>query len=302
MRTKSISFFAVALKVIDVQHLFGLFLKKLITMFCWYLTVQLTRESRLGVECSKSVKTSTELRFVAQTAAVCWSHPYWCCTWVCCWLCSVVYTYKIHFSVMQLEDFGFATVFDRSYFSQVKMLKFATHQFYLFDIHQRHRSEEHLCADDPCVCVSVCVCVCVCVRVRVREFVCVCVLANVCVTVALPLSLFSTWHKTYCGSCHGKSLLIEGQMTHYQKPPIPYFRIASLWLSRQHIRPLIYRSFNEVVTKLSQVAAPPCVSVIRSGRYVDSALFVQAEVKSDDWNASWRHQTNGALSDKPIAR
>ena len=57
---------------------------------------------------------------------------------------------------------------------------------------------------------------------------------------------------------------------------------------------------NEVVTKLTHVAAPPCVPVIRSGRYVDSALFVQAEVKSDDWNASWRHQTNGALSDNPI--
>ena len=37
------------------------------------------------------------------------------------------------------------------------------------------------------------------------------------------------------------------------------------------------------------------------GRYVGSALFVQAEVKSDDWNASWRHQANGALSDNPIA-
>ena len=57
---------------------------------------------------------------------------------------------------------------------------------------------------------------------------------------------------------------------------------------------------NEVVTKLTHVAAPPCVPVIRSGRYVDSALFVQAEVKSDDWNASWRHQANGALSDNPI--
>ena len=59
---------------------------------------------------------------------------------------------------------------------------------------------------------------------------------------------------------------------------------------------------NEVVTKLRHVVAPPCVPVIRSGRYVDSALFVQAEVKSDDWNASWRHQTNGALSDNPIYR
>ena len=88
-------------------------------------------------------------------------------------------------------------------------------------------------------------------------------------------------------------------------------------------------SFNEVVTKLTHMAAPPCVPVIRSGRYVTlraqdwsrlrlfhggrteaarqhgryvgSALFVKAEVKSDDWNASWHHQANGALSDNPIA-
>ena len=65
-------------------------------------------------------------------------------------------------------------------------------------------------------------------------------------------------------------------------------------------RGLFHWRDNEVVTKLTHVAAPPCVPVIRSGRYVDSALFVQAEVKADDWNASWRHQTNGALSDNPI--